>query len=52
MHTALISKERWDPATGHGGDPYAADKERERQRQQQVKAALERGDLHASAPYP
>ena len=33
VHAALADKKRWDPATGHAGDPYAAQKARDRQQE-------------------
>ena len=33
VHANLEGKHRWDPATGHAGDPYAAQKARDRQQE-------------------
>jgi len=41
VHSALISKTRWDSATGHGGDPYAAEKAHEAKGAAMLQFALE-----------
>ena len=45
-HSSLASKPRWDPATGHGGDQYGAEKLRERSIEHETLWALDYAKKH------
>ena len=46
MHPALEGKPRWDPATGHGGDPYGVEKAQRKVLERERVEALEYSRKH------
>lgn len=46
VHPALEGKPRWDPATGHGGDPYGVEKAQRKVLERERVEALEYSQKH------
>jgi hypothetical protein len=47
VHSALEGKPRWDPATGHGGDPYGVEKAQRKVLERERLEAIEYSRRHA-----